>query len=173
MNISLIAAMDENRVIGKDNDIPWRLPKDWEYVKKVTEGSPIILGRKNFESIGRILPGRRNIVLTRDKSFHCEGCEIAYSIEEVFKLCEKEQEIFIFGGEQIYKIFMPYVKKMYITKIHDEFEGDTFFPEVDENEWDEISVEKGVTDKENPYTYYFHVYERKKKCAGYIPDLYR
>jgi dihydrofolate reductase len=161
MNISFIVAMDKNRVIDKDNDIPWRLPKDWQYVKKTTMGHPIILGRKNFESIGRGLPRRRNIVLTRDTGFTFEGCEFAHSIEDVFQLCKNEEEIFIFGGEQIYKMFLPYVNKMYITRIHHEFEGDTFFLEVHFDEWKEGSVEKGITDDKNPYVYYFHVYERK------------
>lgn len=162
MKVSLIVAMDKNRVIGKDNDIPWRIPKDWQYVKKTTKDHPIIIGRKNLESIGRVLPERRNIVLTRDKNFTFKGCEIAHSIEEVFKLCKNEREIFIFGGEQIYRMFLPYVDKMYITKIDSEFEGDTFFPEVNFNEWKEVSVEKGITDEKNLYTYFFHVYQRNK-----------
>ncbi len=163
MNISLIVAMDKNRVIGKNNDLPWRLPKEWQYVKRITMGHPIILGRKNFESIGRALPERRNIVLTRDTGFTFKGCEIAHSIEEVFELCKNEKEVFIFGGEQIYEMFLPYVEKMYITKIQFEFEGDTFFPEVKFDEWKEVSVEKGNTDEKNPYIYYFHVFQRKQK----------
>ncbi len=161
MKISLIVAMDKNRVIGKENDIPWRIPKDWEYVKNTTKGQTIILGRKNLESIWRALPDRRNIILTRDKNFDFEGCEIAYSIEDVFKLCKDDEEIFIFGGEQIYTMFLPYVEKMYITKIHHEFEGDTFFPEVNFDVWNEISIEKGVRNEGNPYNYDFYVYERK------------
>src|SRR5699024_6237570 len=160
MNISLIVAMDKNRVIGKDNDIPWRILNDWEYVKNTTKGYPIILGRRNLESIGRALPDRRNIILTRNKNFNFDGCEIAHSIEDVFELCKNEEEIFIFEGEQIYDIFFPYVKKMYITKIHHEFEGDTFFPEVNFDEWKEVSVKKGSRNDKNPYTYYFHVYEK-------------
>ncbi|HIA6685440.1 TPA: DfrD/DfrG/DfrK family trimethoprim-resistant dihydrofolate reductase [Staphylococcus aureus] len=161
MKVSLIAAMDKNRVIGKENDIPWRIPEDWEYVKNTTKGYPIILGRKNLESIGRALPGRRNIILTRDKGFSFNGCEIVHSIEDVFELCNSEEEIFIFGGEQIYNLFLPYVEKMYITKIHYEFEGDTLFPEVNYEEWNEVSVTQGITNEKNPYTYYFHIYERK------------
>ncbi|KAB24157.1 DfrD/DfrG/DfrK family trimethoprim-resistant dihydrofolate reductase [Staphylococcus aureus] len=161
MKVSLIAAMDKNRVIGKENDIPWRIPEDWEYVKNTTKGYPIILGRKNLESIGRALPGRRNIILTRDKGFSFNGCEIVHSIEDVFELCNSEEEIFIFGGEQIYNLFLLYVEKMYITKIHYEFEGDTFFPEVNYEEWNEVSVTQGITNEKNPYTYYFHIYERK------------
>ncbi|MFD2212472.1 DfrD/DfrG/DfrK family trimethoprim-resistant dihydrofolate reductase [Metabacillus endolithicus] len=160
MKVSLIVAMDQNRVIGYKNDIPWRIPRDWEYVKNVTKGHAIILGRKNFESIGRALPHRRNIILTRDKDFSFEGCEIVHSIEEVFELCKQENEVFIFGGEQIYKLFLPYVENMYITKIHHSFEGDTFFPEVNEKDWKEVSVEKGIKNDQNPYTYYFQVYER-------------
>lgn len=161
MLISLIAALDHNMVIGKNNDIPWRLPKEWEYVKKTTMGHPIIMGRKNFESIGRALPGRRNIILTRDKGYSAEGCEVVHSIEDIFTSCENEGEVFIFGGEQIYTLFLPYVDKMYITKIHYEFDGDTFFPEINFENWNEVSVEKGTTDEKNPYIYYFHIYERK------------
>jgi dihydrofolate reductase (trimethoprim resistance protein) len=161
MKVSLIVAMDKNRVIGKENDIPWRIPYDWEHVKNTTIGHPIILGRKNFESIGRALPDRRNIILTRDKDFNFGGCEIAHSMEEVFELSKDEEEIFIFGGEQIYNMFLPFVEKMYITKIHHEFEGDTFFPEVNYGDWNEVSVEKGIMNPSNPYNYYFHVYERK------------
>lgn len=160
LKISLIVAMDQNRVIGKENDIPWRIPSDWEYVKKITTGSTIILGRKNFDSIGRPLPNRRNIILTRDNQLTLSDCEIAHSLIEVFELCKKEKEVFIFGGEQIYQMFLPYVEKLYITKIHHEFEGDTFFPSINFDEWKEISVEKGVMNTKNPYHYYFHVYEK-------------
>src|SRR5690625_6158329 len=107
MKISLIVAMDKNRVIGKNNDIPWRIPKDWAYVKNITMGYPIILGRRNLESIGRVLPCRRNIVLTRDRDFNFEGCEIVHSVKGVFDICRNEEEIFIFGGEQIYQLFLP------------------------------------------------------------------
>jgi dihydrofolate reductase (trimethoprim resistance protein) len=161
MKISLIAAMDENRVIGKDSDIPWRIPLDWEFVKDTTKGHPIILGRKNLESIGRALPERRNIILTKDKDFSFKGCEIVHSIEEVFELCKNEEEIFIFGGEQIYNLFLPFVENMYITKIHHVFEGDTFFPEINYEDWNEISVKKGIMNDQNPYNYYFHVFVRK------------
>lgn len=163
MLISLIAAMDNTRVIGNNNDIPWRLPKEWQYVRKMTMGHPIILGRKNFESIGRALPGRRNIILTRDTNYTAEGCEIAHSVPDAIKLCQNEEEIFVFGGEQIYKLFLPYVEKMYITQIDHEFDGDTFFPEVDYGEWNEVSVQQGITDQENPYTYFFYVYEKKNR----------
>jgi len=162
MIVSIIVAMDINRVIGKENQLPWRLPRELQYVKKTTMGHPIILGRKNYESIGRPLPGRRNIILTRDENFSPEGCEIAHSVEEVYKLCENEEEIFIFGGEQIYKLFLEDTDKLYVTVIHHEFEGDTFFPEIDWTKWKEIFVEQGITDEKNPYEYYYHVFERLK-----------
>lgn len=163
MIVSIIVAMDKNRVIGKDNKLPWRLPRELQYVKKTTMGHPIIMGRKNYESIGKPLPGRRNMILTRKNNYSAEGCEIVHSVEDVFKMCEGEDEIFIFGGEQIYRLFLPYTEKLYITRIHNEFEGDTFFPEIDWNEWKEVSSFQGITDEKNPYTYFFHVYERTCK----------
>lgn len=156
----MIAAMDENRVIGKDNDLPWRLPKDWQYVQKITMGKTIILGRKNFESIGKALPGRKNIVLTRKRDFLPQDCMVVHSIDEVLKACAGDEEIIIFGGEEIYRQFMPMVTKMYLTKIHHAFEGDTFFPEFNESDWKEVSRVKGILDKDNPYIYYFHQYIR-------------
>lgn len=161
VKVSLMVAMSSNRVIGKDNDIPWRIPRDWQYVKKTTFGHPIILGRKNSESIGKPLCGRRNIVLTRKEGYSIEGCEMAHSTDDVFKLCKDETEIFIFGGEEIYKLFLPFVEKLYITKIHHHFDGDTFFPDLNDEDWNEVSVEKGIQDENNPYSYCFHVYERK------------
>ncbi|WJE54767.1 dihydrofolate reductase [Bacillus cereus] len=162
MIISFMVAMDENKVIGKDNKLPWHLPSELQYVKKTTMGHPLIMGRKNYEAIGRPLPGRRNIIVTRNMNYHVEGCEIAQSVEEVFELCKNEEEIFIFGGAQIYELFLPYVNKLYITKIHHSFEGDTFFPEMNMKEWKEVFVEKGVTDEKNPYTYYYHIYEKQQ-----------
>ncbi|MBH0165544.1 dihydrofolate reductase [Fictibacillus sp. 7GRE50] len=161
MNFSIIAAMDENRVIGKDNDLPWRLPKDWKYVQKITMGKTIVLGRKNFESIGKALPGRKNIVLTRKKDFSPQDCIVVHSIDEVLKTCDCDEEVIIFGGEEIYRQFMPMVTKMYLTKIHHAFEGDTFFPDFNERDWKEVSRVKGIQDKDNPYIYYFHQYIRE------------
>lgn len=147
MIISFMVAMDENRVIGKDNKLPWHLPSELQYVKKTTMGHPLIMGRKNYEAIGRPLPGRRNIIVTRNGEYHVEGCEVTHSAEEVFELCQDEEEIFIFGGAQIYDLFLPYVEKLYITKIHHAFDGDTFFPEIDMTDWKEVFVEKGLTDE--------------------------
>ena len=141
--------------------MPWRLPAELQYVKKTTMGHSIVMGRKNYEAIGRPLPGRRNIVMSRDNSFKAEGCEVMHSPEEVLEKCSHEEEIFIFGGEQIYKLFLPYVSKLYITRIHHSFSGDVFFPEIDYSEWIEVFREKGLTDEKNPYEYYYHIYEKK------------
>ena len=161
MKVSLIVAIDKNRVIGKNNDLPWSIPNDWEYVMETIKSYPLIMGRKTLESLGGPLLGRRNLVLTRDKNINFKHCEMVHSIESALELCENEEEVFIFGGEYIYKMALPYVDKMYITKIHHEFNGDTFFPEVNFDEWEETFVEKGLKNDENPYDYYFHVYERK------------
>lgn len=169
MKVSLIVAMGQNRVIGKDMDIPWRLADDWKYVKEVTSGHAIIMGRRNFESIGRVLPNRRNIILTRDKHFSVDGAEIAHSMDQVWSMCKGEEEVFIFGGEQIYKTFLPYVEKMYITQIYHEFEGDTFFPDVDISKWIQVSVREGIVNDKNQYAHDFFVYE-KALMPIYIND---
>ncbi|MBY0599192.1 dihydrofolate reductase [Bacillus bingmayongensis] len=160
MIISTMVAVGENNVIGKDNDLPWRLPNDWAYLRRVTMGHSIILGRKNYESIGKPLEGRKNIVLTTNQNYIAEGCHIAYSIEDALSKCEG-QEVFILGGEEIYQQFLPYTHKLYMTKIHAPFEGDRFFPNIDLSLWQEILIEKGIQDDKNPYEYYFHVYEKR------------
>lgn len=119
-------------------------PEELGYVKNTTKGHPIVLGRKNLESIGRALPDRRNIILTRDKSFTFTGCDIVHSIEDVFELCKNQEEIFIFGGEKIYNLFLPYVEKMYITKIHHEFVGDTFFQKLISMNGKKYQLKKGL-----------------------------
>lgn len=161
MIISAMVAVGENNVIGKDNDLPWRLPNDWAYLRRITMGHSIILGRKNYESIGKPLDGRKNIVLTTNKDYKAEGCHIAYSIEDALSKCEGE-EVFILGGEEIYRQFLPYTQKLYITKIHAPFEGDRFFPAIDYSSWKELSVEKGMKDEKNYYEHYFHIFERIK-----------
>ncbi|MFD0868862.1 MULTISPECIES: dihydrofolate reductase [Paenibacillus] len=160
MKLTLIAAMDRNRVIGRDNDIPWKLPKDQMFFRQTTMGHPIVMGRKNYESMGRPLPGRRNIVLTRNPDYRAEGCEVVASPEEALALVAADPEVFIIGGEEVYRLFLPYAHRLVLTMIDHEFGGDTFFPEVNEEEWKLISVTPGVTDERNPYRYDFHVYER-------------
>lgn len=159
--ISFIFAMDENRLIGNDNDLPWHLPDDLAYFKKVTTGHTIVMGRKTFESIGRPLPNRRNIVVTSRDESSFPGCIIADSAEEVLKLIPADEECFVIGGAQLYSALFPYADRLYMTKIHHVFEGDRFFPEFNEAEWELTSRKQGVKDEKNPYDYEYLVYEKK------------
>ncbi|WP_078432872.1 dihydrofolate reductase [Metabacillus halosaccharovorans] len=159
--ISLIVAMDKHRLIGRDNQLPWHLPQDLAYFKKVTMNHKIIMGRKTFESIGRPLPGRENIIVTRDSTYSQEGCTILHSIDEILELSSRsDEELFVIGGAEIFKEILPVSDRLYITEIDDVFEGDTYFPDRKETEWKKISVEKGTRDKKNPYDFEFVVYEK-------------
>lgn len=159
--ISFILAMDENRVIGKNNQLPWHLPEDLKFFKRVTMGHPIAMGRKTHESIGRALPGRENIIITRQKDFRSEGCIVFHSMEEFISYCQnQEDEIFVIGGAEIFKATFVFADRLYITLIHEEFDGDTFFPEYPEQEWELVSCEKGIRDEKNPYEYEFRIYQR-------------
>lgn len=159
--LSLIVAFDRNRTIGKDNQMPWHLPADLSFFKKTTIGNTIIMGRNTFASIGKPLPGRKSIVLTRQSDFKHEGVEVLNNIESLQKYQKQEEEYFIIGGEEIFKQTMPLIDKMYITFIDDTFDGDTYFPEVKESGWELVSEEKGKKDDKNPYDYYFRTYLRK------------
>jgi dihydrofolate reductase len=160
--ISFILAMDENRVIGKDNQLPWHLPSDLKYFKTVTMGHPVVMGRKTYESIGRLLPGRENIILTRDRDYSVEGGIVFHSDEEFLEYTKKnpEEEYFVIGGAEIFNLLMDKVDILYITEIHAKFEGDTFFPEINEDIWTLVSSEKGVTDEKNLYPHTFLVYKK-------------
>lgn len=162
--ISFMVAMDENRVIGYRNELPWHLPEDLKYFKRVTMGHPIIMGRKTFESIGRPLPGRENIIISRQEDYKKEGCTVINSLEEIKAMLEKNtgEEYFVIGGAEIFKALLPLAARLYITFIHEEFEGDTLFPPFIMNEWELISSEVGPKNNENPYDYEFLLYERKK-----------
>lgn len=158
--ISLIVAMAQNRVIGKDNRLPWRLPADMAYFKQTTMGHPVVMGRKTFESISKPLPGRRNIILTRDPHFQSEGCEICYSVEEVLALAQAgKDEFFIIGGDSVYSTFFPFTDRLYLTLIEQSFEGDAFFPEIDAQKWRLVSQTQGENNEKNPYEYSFLIYE--------------
>jgi len=158
--ISIIVAMDRNRVIGKNNGMPWRLPADLAYFRKVTLGNTVVMGRKTFESIGKPLDGRKNVVLTRDRQYSKKGCLVVHSVEEALKIIKDEKDCFIIGGATIYSAFLPYAQKLYITYIDHEFEGDTYFPEINYEEWRIISRTQGPKNERNPYNYYFEVHER-------------
>jgi len=159
--INIIAAMSRNRVIGNKGELPWKLPEDMAYFTKVTTSFPVVMGRKTFESIGRPLKNRTNIILTRDKSYQKDGCIVLNNVEDVVKNFSKEN-LMVIGGEEIYRQFLPYTERIYLTLIDKDFEGDTFFPDFDKENWIKKSEEKGIKNNENPYDYYFQVFVKNE-----------
>lgn len=157
--ISIIVAIARNYTIGSANSMPWHLPEDFRHFKQVTMGKAVIMGRKTYESIGRPLPGRRNIVITRNADLRIEGCEMATSLNEAIALCDPTEENFIIGGGEIYRQAMPIADKLYITHIDAEFEGDTRFPTIGP-EWREISREEYPRGEKFPYPFAFVDYVR-------------
>jgi dihydrofolate reductase len=163
MSVTLIAALARNRVIGKDGDLPWRLPADMKHFKKTTIGHPLIMGRRTFESFGRPLPDRTNIVVTRNRSYRPEGAVVVASLDAAMRVARQEdEEIFIGGGEEVFRHFLPTADRMILTWIDGEFEGDTFFPEFDESAWRVVSREEHEPDEKNRWGYAFVVYERER-----------
>ncbi len=160
MLISAIFAMSENRVIGKNNQLPWHLPADLTHFKTITMGKPILMGRKTYESIGKPLPGRCNIVITREKGYHALGCIVVHSIEKALEAAHESNEIFIIGGALLYQAMLPLTQRLYMTLIHQPFEGDTFFPELNKKEWLEIERIDHPKEAENGYSYSFVMLER-------------
>jgi dihydrofolate reductase len=158
--ISIIAAVDINNAIGKANAMPWHLPADFAYFKKTTEGYPIVMGSKTHESIGRVLPGRINVVLTEKESI--PGVEVAHSLEEAFEIAHKENEnVFVIGGASVYAQSLPFADRLHLTYVDTEVEGaDAYFPEIDEKEWREVSRTKHPADEKNFCDMEFVVYER-------------
>ncbi len=153
--LSLIVAMDDNRLIGSNNNLPWQLPADLAFFKRTTMGKPIIMGRKTFVSIGRPLPGRHNIVITRDSAFSAEGCEIADGIHTALSLCRDVEEVMLIGGASLYQQTIDQATQLYITRIHHSFEGDTWFPEFDLKVWKQANRQDYEADSSNPYAYSF------------------
>ncbi|MBP1993551.1 dihydrofolate reductase [Paenibacillus eucommiae] len=160
MSISFIYAMDRNRAIGKDNSLPWHLPADLKFFKSVTTGHPILMGRKTYESIGKPLPGRRNVIITQNPRFSAEGCEVIHSVEQALELFHDE-ELFVIGGAEIFRLFLGKVDRMYITEIDHEFAADTYFPDMSMEQWELVSSEQGQQDEKNPYVFHFRIYDRK------------
>jgi len=161
MKISLIAAMANNRIIGRDNKMPWHLPADLKHFKQVTMGKPVIMGRKTFESIGKPLPGRQNIIITRQSGLALNGCDIVHSIEDAIALVKNIDEVMIIGGGTIYESMIDKADRLYITLIELEADGDTQFPAWNEDEWSIIDEEPHLADDKNPYNYRFITLERK------------
>ncbi|MEJ8765130.1 dihydrofolate reductase [Oceanobacillus sp. HCA-5259] len=163
--ISLLVAMDRNHVIGSDNDLPWHLPDDLRYFKETTTGHTIIMGRKTFESIGRVLPNRKHVVLTRGNYEFPEEVEVIHDLEPIktWNDDNPQEEYFVIGGGDIFKQVLPFADRLYITWIDEDFAGDTFFPSISLDEWELTGKTKGKKDEKNPYDYYYLVYERKNK----------
>lgn len=161
--LSMIVAHADNRIIGKDNDMPWHLPADLAYFKKTTLGKPVVMGRKTYESIGRPLPGRQNIVISRNADYQLDGVDVVSSVDEALLKAGNVAEIMVIGGGAIYQHCMPAADKLYITHIDANIDGDTQFAEYDvENDWQKISSEFYPADDKNAYDLTFCVYERKR-----------
>lgn len=158
--LSLIAALAQNRVIGIENRLPWKLPEDLAHFKALTLGHPILMGRKTFESLGRPLPGRRNIVITRNADYQPAGCELATSIPAAIELCAEAEEIFFIGGAELYQQVLPLVDRLYLTEVQIEAQGDAWFPEFDRAWFAEISRESQISEKADVLRFDFVVYER-------------
>lgn len=163
MPVSLIVALDENGLIGRGNQLPWRLPADLKHFKRITMGHPVIMGRKTYESIGKPLPGRRNIVLTRQRDFHPDGVEVAGSVDEVAALLQPADEAMVIGGAEVYQAFWPLVTKAYVTVVHHVFAGDTWFPEWPLAGWRLTASELREADEANPYRLRFMEFEKVEK----------
>jgi len=168
MKLALIWAMSRNRVIGRNNALPWHLSEDLRYFKRVTMGKPIIMGRKTWESIGRPLPGRTNIVITRDHDFQAAGVRVVHSLDDALRLAEHigviegAEEAVVIGGAEIYALALPKAERLYLTQVHAEVQGDAWFPEFDLSKWQELAREDFNAEGPNPYPYSFIVLERAR-----------
>ena len=162
--ISIVVAIADNNVIGKDNQLIWHLPADLRHFKQKTMGHPMIMGRKTFESIGKPLPGRTTIIVTRQQDYSAAGCIVTNSVQEAIeKARELDEQVSIVGGAEIYRQALPFVDHLYLTRVHHTFDGDTFFPELNEAEWEQISAEAHAPDEKNKYPYTFLELRRKAR----------
>lgn len=166
MKLALIVAMAQNRVIGVNNKLPWYLPHDLKYFKAITMGKPIIMGRKTYDSIGKPLPGRTNIIITRDHNYSAEGCSVVHSLDQALTLAESvalidgQEEVVVIGGEQIYRLSLPKTDRLYLTQVHADIQGDACFPELVLSDWQEVHREDFPAEGPNPYNYSFITYDR-------------
>ena len=159
--ISIIVAASTNNAIGIRGDLPWRLSDDLKHFKSVTMGKPIVMGRKTWDSIGRPLPGRQNIVITRQAGYVAEGCDVVASLAEAAEAAGDENEIMVIGGSEIYSLALPLADRLYMTRVHAAVDGDAFFPEIDATEWRLIDEEHHEADERNEHPYSFRVFERE------------
>lgn len=161
MILSLIVAMDRNRGIGLQNRLPWHLPADLRHFKTVTNGHTVIMGRKTYESIGKALPNRRNVVVSRSADYKAEGCEVLNNLQDAIVVCKDEAEVFVIGGSEIYGQALALANKLYITRVDTVTEADAFFPPFHETEWELIHLEEHQADPKNQFDYSFCIYQRK------------
>ncbi len=162
-HFSIVAAMDSNRVIGLNNQLPWHFPADLAHFKFATMDKPILMGRKTFESIGKPLPGRRNIVISHNQALQIPGCEVVHSLEQGLILAHDNKEVMLIGGAQLFQQALPLVDRLYLTFIHHAFTGDTYFPQWNPKEWEEMSREEHLPDNKNIYPFTFVILERTRK----------
>jgi len=159
----MIAAMDENRLIGVENSLPWKLPADMKWFVANTKHKPIIVGRKTYESFGgKPLKERLNIVISRDESYQGNGATVVNSPEQAIEAAAGVEEVMLIGGASFYEYFMPLADKLYLTRIHGKFKGDAWFPDINESQWDEIMCEHHKADEKNSHDYSFYIYQRKQ-----------
>jgi dihydrofolate reductase len=162
MKRSLVVAMARNRVIGRDNALPWRLPADLAYFKRVTLGHPVVMGRRTYESIGKPLPGRKNIVVSRNRDFHAPGCTVVASLDEAWKAAGDAPEVSVIGGTSIFAETLPIADRIHLTEVQAEVPGDTYFPEFDRSQWMEREVERHGRDERHAHPFRIVVLDRKR-----------
>ena len=165
MIISIIAGMDKNRLIGQGNRLPWKLPADMKHFRRHTLGKPVLMGRKTFDSIGKPLPKRTNIILTHDRHYRAEGCIVTHSIEEALDTVRDCKELMVIGGASIYKLFLPRANRLYLTHIHHCFQGDVYFPAFDPTDWQEVKRVDRQPDEKNLHPYSFLFLHRRSEDA--------
>ncbi|BBB23314.1 dihydrofolate reductase [Abyssogena phaseoliformis symbiont OG214] len=160
MKLSIIVAMDDNQLIGKNNALPWHLPADLAYFKKTTTGKAVLMGRKTYDSIGKPLPNRRNIIVSRNMKFKADGCEVVGSINAALSLANGDNELMIMGGVSFYEQMVNSVDRLYITEVNGKFDGDAYFPKFDRAQFSELSRESHQPDEKNPHAYDFVILQR-------------
>lgn len=159
--LSAIVAAAENNAIGKDNQLLWHLPNDLRFFKRTTTGHPVIMGRKTYESVGDPLPNRRNIIITRQPGYTAEGAAVVHSLAAAIEACAGEPEVFVVGGAEIFEQALPVLNRIYLTRVHVTLPGDSFFPELDKQDWQLVSEESHSADERHAYSYTFRIYERR------------
>lgn len=160
MKISLVVAMDKNRIIGANNQLPWHLPADLAHFKRLTINKPIVMGRKTYESIGRPLPQRRNIIITRNADFRAEACEVFHSLDAALENLKNEEEVMVIGGGELFAQILSQATTLYLTIVDAKVDGDVYFPDWNANEWQEVESQFNQADEKNPFNYTFLTLKR-------------